>query len=228
MRVNATGGVKVVLLKYSPLSPSPVTGAALTVIAEVAVLLPSAVVTVIVADPVATPVTTPAELTVATELLDVVQLTVLTVALEGATVAVKLVVAPTFTVAEVGLTVTPVTAIAFTVMADVAVKLPSAVVTVIVAEPVATPVTTPAVLTEATALFEVVHVTALFVALEGRTVAVKLVVAPMFTLAEVGLTVTPVTGIVVTIEYNCVWGTISLAWLVLLHANFAVAPPPFS
>ena len=60
-----------------------------TVIAEVAVFPPSAVVTVIVAAPLAFPVTKPVELTVATEVLLDDQLTVLLVALDGATVAVN-------------------------------------------------------------------------------------------------------------------------------------------
>jgi hypothetical protein len=68
------------------------------------------VVTVTVAEPAATPVTTPEELTVAMLLLLLDQLTPLFVALEGATVAVSVVVEPTPTLTAVGLTVTPVTA----------------------------------------------------------------------------------------------------------------------
>ncbi len=75
-----------------------------------AVLLPSCVVTVIVAVPTATPVTRPELLTVAKEVFDELQVTVLFVAFEGATVAVSCWVAPTLIEAVVGLTVTPVTA----------------------------------------------------------------------------------------------------------------------
>ena len=63
----------------------------------------------------------------------------------------------------------------------------------IVAEPAALPVTTPLVLTVATEVLLEVHVTALFVALEGDTVAVKAFVAPTAIEAVEGLTVTLVT-----------------------------------
>ena len=59
--------------------------------------------------PAATAVTTPVELTVATAVLLLDQVTFLFVALLGATVAVNVVVEPTFTLALVGDTVTPVT-----------------------------------------------------------------------------------------------------------------------
>ena len=89
-----------------------VTLAAETVTAQVAVLLPSCVVKVIVAEPTATPVTTPVVLTVANAVLLDVHVTFLLVAFEGATVAVNEVVAPATTLAVVGATVTPVTATA--------------------------------------------------------------------------------------------------------------------
>lgn len=80
-----------------------------TVTTLVSFLLPSFVVTVIVASPAATPVTTPLASTVAVaSALDSYD-TVLSVALEGATVAVKLTVLPTSTLAVLGATVTPVT-----------------------------------------------------------------------------------------------------------------------
>src|SRR5687767_5578428 len=65
-----------------------------------------------------------------------------------------------------------------TVIADVAVLPPSCVVTVIVALPAATPVTRPLLLTVATEELLVDHVTVLFVALEGDTVAVNCCVEP--------------------------------------------------
>jgi hypothetical protein len=65
--------------------------------------------TVIVALPADTPVTTPDELTVATALLLVLQVTDLFVALDGNTVAVSCCVPPTFNDAVVGDTLTPVT-----------------------------------------------------------------------------------------------------------------------
>ncbi len=60
--------------------------------------------------------------------------------------------------AVVGLTVTPVTNIGFTVITLVAVLEPSAVVTVIVAVPTDTPVTSPVALTVATALLLLLQV----------------------------------------------------------------------
>lgn len=62
------------------------------------------------------------------------------------------------------------------------------------AEPLATPVTTPRLLTVAMAGLLEDQVTVLLVALAGRTVAVSRVVAPTFTVAVVGATVTPVGG----------------------------------
>ena len=61
--------------------------------------------------------------------------------------------------AVVGLTVTPVTKIGLTVITDVAVLAPSAVVTVMVAVPTETPVTRPVALTVATAVLLLLHVT---------------------------------------------------------------------
>ncbi len=75
-----------------------------------------------VALPSATAVTTPLELTVATDALLVLQLTDLSVALEGETVSVKsLVPPPSGMDTVVGETVTPVTATVVTVTAQVAV-----------------------------------------------------------------------------------------------------------
>ena len=61
--------------------------------------------------------------------------------------------------AVVGDTLTPVTKIGFTVMTEVAVLAPSAVVTVIVAVPTDTPVTSPDALTVATAVLLLLQVT---------------------------------------------------------------------
>ena len=91
---------------------------------------------------------------------------------------------------------------AFTVTAHVAVLFPSDVVAVIVAvpSPIAFTVTdNPVPLTVATLLLLVVHVMALFVAVAGAMVAVKLpvVVPPIARVIVVGLSVTPVTATVV-------------------------------
>ena len=81
----------------------------LTVTVQVAVLLPSSEVAVIVALPAALAVTSPLASTVATEVLLLVQFTFLLVALLGATVAVKVSEAPTFNASELLLSETPVT-----------------------------------------------------------------------------------------------------------------------
>ena len=77
--------------------------------ALVSVLLPSFVVTVIVAEPALTPVTTPLASTVAVAVSFDLYVTVLSVAFVGATVAVKVTVLPTATLAVLGAIVTPVT-----------------------------------------------------------------------------------------------------------------------
>jgi hypothetical protein len=138
---------------------TPVTSIGLTVITLVAVLEPSAVVTVIVAVPTDKPVTRPVALTVATAVLLLLQVTFWFVAFAGVIVELSCCVPPINMEAVVGLTVTPVTRIGLTVMTEVAVKLPSAVVTVIVAVPTDTPVTRPVELTVATAVFELLQVT---------------------------------------------------------------------
>ena len=81
------------------------------------------------------------------------------VALAGAMVALNCCVPPINMDAVVGLTVTPVTSIGLTVITEVAVRAPSAVVTVIVAVPTLTPVTSPVALTVATAVLLLLQVT---------------------------------------------------------------------
>ena len=157
------------------------TGAMVLVNVQVAVLLPSAVVAVIIAVPAFTAVTFPVLSTVAIALLEVVQFTALFVAFDGATVADKLYVPPTNNafIVEVKLTdVTLTTGASATVTVQVAVLLPSAVVAVIIAVPALIAVTFPVLSTAAIALSEVVQVTALFVAFAGAIVADKVSVAP--------------------------------------------------
>lgn len=165
------------ILAEAGVTLTPVTGTVVvvTVIVLVAVKPPSAVRTVITDDPVARPVTRPAVLTVATDVLPDVHVTDLLVALAGATVAVSCRVPSTAIDALVGVTLTPVTGTLedVTVMVLVAVKPPSAVRTVITDDPAARPVTRPAVLTVATDVLPDVHVTDLLVALAGATVAVS-------------------------------------------------------
>jgi hypothetical protein len=148
-------------------------------------------------EPAATAVTTPEELTVATAVLAEVQVTLLFVAFEGVMVAVSAVVEPRLMLTAVGETDTPVTAtfVLVTAIWLVAVKPPLTVFTVMVAAPTLIPVTTPAALTVATVVLLEVHVTLLFEALDGVTIAVRVVVAPCAMLTLAGETDTPVTGI---------------------------------
>ena len=147
---------------------------------------PSVVVTVIVEEPVATPVIRPLPFTVALPVLEDDQVTVLSVAIVGKTVAISCVVAPTPTVAVVLFKFTLVTAtVPDTVTAHVAMILPSAVRTVIVAEPADTAVTTPEESTVAQDALEENHVTPLLVAFAGNTVAVSSRVSPAIKLAVV-------------------------------------------
>ena len=76
-----------------------------------AVLPPSEVVTVMVAEPALTPVTLPLLSTVATAVLDEAQLTALLLASAGETVAVRLSLAPSLRVTLALLTLTPDTEI---------------------------------------------------------------------------------------------------------------------
>ena len=144
-------------------------------------LVPSAVVAVIIAEPLETAVTTPLLLTVATAVLLLVHVTFLFEALEGVTEAVSVAVWPeAVSVSVVLSSVIPVAGTGMaTVTAHVAVRfVPSAVFTVMVAVPLALAVTTPVLLTVATAVLLLVHVTVLFEVLEGVTVAVSVAVWP--------------------------------------------------
>jgi len=88
-----------------------------------------------------------------------------------------------------------------TVIALVAVRAPSLVRTVIVAEPDVTPVTSPFAFTDAIAVLLLLQVTALLVAFVGETVAMSCVVPPIAMDALVGETLTPLTGTVaLTVE----------------------------
>ena len=169
----------------------------MTVTKDVAFLPPSFVVTVMVAVPAAFAVTTPELETVATEVLLEAQVTDLSVALEGVTVAVSVSVSPTVMERDVLFKLTPVTETVgvWTVTEHVAVFPPSFVVTVMVAVPAALAVTTPEDDTVATDVLLDDHVTDLFVALEGVTVAVKVQDSPSFRDKVVMFKLTPVTEI---------------------------------
>lgn len=147
---------------------------------QVAVLPPSSVRTVIVAEPEAFAVTTPLDETVATDVLLDDQETPVFVALDGDTVAVRLPVLPATRLIVDRFKETPVTEIvaAVTETEQVAFFEPSCVVQVMVAEPAAFAVTTPEDETVATDVLLDDHVTALLEALEGETVAVSVPVVP--------------------------------------------------
>ena len=103
-----------------PLLPLPLLPLLLlTVTVQVAVLPPSAVVTVMVAEPALTAVTFPLASTVATAVLLDAQVTALSVAPLGATVAVSRSEPPTVRVVLVLFSVTPVTAMVGSVTASV-------------------------------------------------------------------------------------------------------------
>jgi len=85
-----------------------------------------------------------------------------------------------------------------TVTAQVAVFLPSVVVTVMVAAPTALAFTSPLLLTVALVVSLLAHVTVVSVALSGATVAVRVAVPPTLSERVVGLSVTPVTATVVS------------------------------
>ena len=142
---------------------------AFTVTAHVAVLLPSVVFTVIVALPADFAITTPEEDTSATDGAFDDQVTDLSVAFDGDTVAVNVWVSPSVIVRVVISRLTPVTDItlAITVTVQVAVLLPSSVVTVITDVPTAIACTCPLCDTIATSVLLDSHETSLTEAFEG-------------------------------------------------------------
>ena len=146
-----------------------------TVTVQVAVLLPCFVVAVIVASPAPIAVTVPSEETVATVSSLEDHVTVLSVALSGETVAVNTAVWSFSKVNEVLSKETLVTAtvsVSFvTVTVQVAVLLPSFVVTVMVALPSLTALTVPVEETVAIVSSLEDHVTVLSVAFSGVMVA---------------------------------------------------------
>src|SRR5213593_3549839 len=179
-------------------------GAGVTVIAAVP-LCPS-LVAVMVAEPTATPLTTPLLETVATAALSLAHVTVRPVSVlpfASFSVAVSATVRPTATLAVAGLTVTVATGTCTTVI--VALPLCPSHVAVIVAEPATFPVTSPFELTVATAVLLLAHVTVRPVnglPFASFGVAVSCTVLPSSTLADAGVTVTLATGTGVTVTLD--------------------------
>jgi hypothetical protein len=172
------------------------TGAGVTVTVDVPDL-PS-LVAVIVAEPGATPVTTPALETVAAAVLldvhDTVR-SVTTVPFTSLTVAASVVVLPAMTLTVAGVTVTLPTGMEVTV--TVALPLLPSLVAVIVAEPAATPVTTPVAETVATPVLlddQVTVRSSRVTPFASFTVATNGVVCPTVTLGVAGDTTTLPTG----------------------------------
>jgi hypothetical protein len=176
------------------LTPLTGTSVALTLTAQAAVLPPSSVVTVIVAVPAATALTTPS-VTVAIEGALVSQVTLLFVALAGVKMATRVWLPPTARLIEVLLKETEATGISvgLTLTAQVAVLPPLSVVTVMVALPAATALTTPFV-TVAIEGALLLHVTLVFFAVDGVTVAVKTASPPTIRLRVGVSSFTPVTA----------------------------------
>ena len=212
-------------LRLALFSFTPVTGT-VTVTLQVAVLLPSFVFTVMVAEPALTAFTTPAEVTVATFVLEDVQVTTLFVASDGAMVAFSVDVLPFAMLSVFALRETPVTG-TVTVTLHVAVLLPSFVFAVIVAVPAPIPSTTPAEVTVATFVFDEDHVTVLSDALDGATVAFSVDDFPFARLSVSALSVTPVTGTVTfTLQVAVFPPSLVFAVIVAVPAPTAVIFPP--
>ena len=201
-----------------------------TVTEQVAVLPPSVVVTVIVAVPAFFAVTTPEVETAATVVLFDDQLTVLSEAFVGLTVAVSAWVSPSVKVSKVLSSITLVTCTigAFTVTVQVAVLPASVVVTVIVAVPAFFAVTTPSEDTVATVMLFDDQVTDLLEAFDGFTVAVSAWVSPSVRVRDVLSSVTPVTGmtgaLTVTVQVAVLPPSV-VTVIVAVPAFFAVTTP---
>src|SRR5256886_2702544 len=167
-----------------------------TVMAEVP-LCPS-LVAVMVAEPAATPLTSPLPLTVAADVLLLCQVTVRpTSGLPFASlgVAVSWTLLPPDTVPDAGVTVTEATGMCTTVMAEV--PLFPSLVAVIVAEPAVTPVTSPVPFTPAAdglLLDHVIDRPTSGLPFASFSVAVSCSVWPSFSVADPGVSVTVATG----------------------------------
>src|SRR5947208_8277156 len=183
-------------LAVAGLTVTEATGTCTTVMADVP-LCPS-LVAVMVAEPATFPVTSPLVLTVATAVLLLDHVIVrpdsgLPFASFG--VAVSCTVLPSFTLADAGVTVTDATGTLVTVM--LAVPLCPSLVAVIVADPAAPPDTRPLLVTDATELLLLDHVTIRPVSgfpFASFGVAVSWTVWPTGRFADAGVTVTELTA----------------------------------
>ena len=181
----------VVLSRDTDVTP---TNLAFTVTSHEAVLPPSVVVTVMVAVPAFRAVTLPLATDATLASLDVHD-TDLSVALSGLTVATRVSSPPSTISREVLSRETEVTGIilSLTVISHPAVLPPSSVDTLMITVPALTAVTLPSV-TVATAVLLLLHITFLFVASSGVTVAVRVNSSPTSISATVLSRLTPVTA----------------------------------
>src|SRR5438034_1384037 len=199
----------VVSCTVAPTSTTAVAGLTVTdateTIATVTLAVPlcPSLVAVIVADPAATPVTSPAADTVAIAVFELVHATarpVSTFPAASFSVALSCVVAPAKTFAVAGLTVTEATGTLDTVTA--AVPLCPSLVAVIVTAPTAPPVTSPAADTVAIATFELVQLITRPLSMlpaASLRIAASCRVPPTYLMGAVGLTVTDATGTIATV-----------------------------
>src|SRR5438034_1225602 len=172
------------------------TGALLTVM--LALPLWPSLVAVMVAEPVATAVTSPLELTVATAPFELVHATLRPVSgvpFASFGLAASCTVPPVGRLVAAGVTATDAPGTVVTVI--VAVPLWPSLVAVIVAEPAAALVTSPPAFTVATALLPLTHVTTRpesGLPLASLGVAASCTVCPACTVADAGVTATDATG----------------------------------
>jgi len=161
--------VPVAILAVLGLTETLTTGI-VTFILQVSLKLPSIVLAIILVVPANKPVTSPLLSMVATEGRLEVQIIFLFEAVEGETLATSCLIPFTAILSLCRFKVIPVTGTFLTLMLEVALKLPSAVVAVIMAVPADMPVTRPVLLTVAMAGVPELQITT-WLAVAGATTA---------------------------------------------------------
>ena len=183
----------------APLTVTVLTGVVMLIVLLLYLPVPSVAVALMTALPALTPLTTPADVTVAIVVLELVHLTAW-LAANGSILAISVTVLPTAAL-PAPLIATDVTgALAVTVIVCVAAAmLPSVAFAVITALPTALPVTLPAVSIVAIVGLLLDHVTVLLSALTGAAVAASVIVLPTCTAVK-PLIVMETTGCVTVIS----------------------------
>ena len=156
---------------------------------------------------------------------EVLQVTVLSVASSGFTVAVSVSDSPSFRFSSVLFRVTSVTAMTFLLTVTLQVADLSPDLAVIVAEPSFAAVTLPLASAVAILASEVLQVTVLSVASSGFTVAVSVSDSPSFNDISVLFSVTDSTGIGSTVTSQEALLPLQLAWMVDAPTATAVILP---